>query len=69
VRIEDEELNFMKKAGKLEFGQIPALEIEGRMYVQSMSILRMLGRKYGYYPEDVETGWRVDSTIDAAQDT
>jgi len=28
----------------------------------------MLGRKYGYYPEDPEQGWAVDSTLDGLMD-
>ena len=28
----------------------------------------MLGRKYGYYPEDPEQGWLVDSTLDGLMD-
>ena len=28
----------------------------------------MLGKKYGYYPEDAYEAWRVDSTIDALGD-
>ena len=36
------------------------------MYAQSMSIVRMLGKKYGYYTDDAVTGWKIDSAIDAA---
>jgi glutathione S-transferase len=41
---------------------------DGKHLVQSWAILRFLGRKYGYYPEDPETAWKVDSTIDAVED-
>ena len=41
---------------------------EGKQLVQSWSIMRYLGRKYGYYTEDPETAWRIDSTLDAAED-
>ena len=33
-----------------------------------MSILRLLGKFYGFYPEDPVAAWRVDSVIDAAAD-
>ena len=58
----------VKASGNLEFGQLPAVEIDGKWYAQSNSILRMLGKKYGYYPEDAYQSWRVDSTIDAVGD-
>ena len=41
---------------------------DGKLLVQSWSILRFLGRKYGYYPEDPETAWKIDSTVDAVED-
>jgi glutathione S-transferase len=36
--------------------------------VQSWAILRYLGRTYGYYPEDPEVAYKIDSTIDAVED-
>ena len=68
VRINHEQLATMKEAGKLEFGQVPALEVGGHMYTQSMSIVRMLGKQYGFYTDDAVTGWEIDSAIDACQD-
>lgn len=63
-----ETLPEIKASGKLEFGQLPAVEIDGKFYAQSVAILRMFGKKYGYYPEDAYESWRVDSTIDAIGD-
>ena len=37
-------------------------------YNQSVSILRYLGRKFGYYPDDVEDAWLVDSAMDQTND-
>ena len=69
VLINGEVLKELKESGKLEFGQVPMLETEdGKNLVQSWAILRFLGRKYGYYPEDPETAWKIDSTIDAVED-
>ena len=69
VLINGETLQELKKSGKLEFGQVPMLETDdGKHLVQSWAILRFLGRKYGYYPEDPETAWKIDSTIDAVED-
>ena len=33
-------------------GQMPALEIDGELVGESNSLLRYLGAKYGYYPDD-----------------
>jgi glutathione S-transferase len=41
---------------------------DGKPHCQSWAILRFLGRKYGYYPEDPVLAWKIDSTIDAAED-
>ena len=58
----------LKESGKLEFGQVPMLETDGKRFVQSWAILRYLGRTYGYYPETPELAWKIDSTIDAVED-
>ena len=60
----------LKASGKLEFGQVPALELpDGRLLVQSNAILRYLGRTLNYYPtEDAFTAWRIDSTLDSVED-
>jgi len=42
-----------KASNKLEFGQMPGLELEdGTMLVQSTPILNYVGRKYKLVPED-----------------
>ena len=59
----------LKESGKLEFGQVPLLETaDGHRMVQSWAILRYLGRTYGYYPNEAELAWKIDSTIDAVED-
>jgi glutathione S-transferase len=58
-----------KASGKFEFGQLPAIEGNGKIYAQSGAILRYLGIRYGYYPvHDPELAWRVDSTLDSQED-
>ena len=44
------------------------VEIDGNKYVQSFSIMRLLGRKFGYYPSDIEQAYKVDSYIDGLND-
>ena len=60
--------------GKFEFGQVPALEItdaEGKVtqYTQTVSILRYLAIRHGYYPTDnAEQAWEIDSALDSVSD-
>ena len=68
VRINGEKLGELKAEGKLEFGQVPMLEHDGKHLVQTWAILRYLGKTLGYYPEDWESAWKVDSTCDAVED-
>ena len=53
---------------KWGYGQLPVLEKEGKFYPQSDSILRLLGREFGYYPTDAEAAYRVDNLIDLTAD-
>ena len=68
VRITGEDLQKMKAEGKLTYGQVPALELDGEFYTQSYAILRMLGKKYGLYPEDEKVAQRVDAVMDYIYD-
>ena len=59
----------MKKEGNLEFNQLPVIQWpDGTYYSQSQAILRALGFRYGYYPNDLTERYQVDSTLDAIQD-
>ncbi|CAE7752515.1 GST1, partial [Symbiodinium microadriaticum] len=52
-------------AGKLTYGQLPALEIaEGVFLAQSAAIMRYLGKKNGLYPADDVAAAIVDGVID-----
>ena len=59
---------------KFEFGQVPALEItdaDGKVtqYTQTISILRYLSIKHGYYPTDnAELAWEIDSVLACVSD-
>lgn len=69
IRLTPEDFAKHKEEGKFEFGQVPLLEVDGKKYVQSHAILRLLGRKHGYYPEaDLEAAWKIDSTLDSITD-
>ena len=49
---------------RFEYAQMPTLEEDGVILSQSMSIMRYLGREYGYYPSDSETAYWVDNLLD-----
>ena len=68
IRLTGEEIGKYKAEGKFEFGQVPAVEWEGKMYTQTNSILRAIGANNGLYSTDPHTMWRIDSTIDALSD-
>ena len=70
VTVDFPDIPELKAQGKLEFGQLPAFELpDGRFLSQTNSIIRYLGRTYGYYPEDdVHLAWQIDSLIDATED-
>lgn len=75
AKVEYEEVNYtfadmpeLKASGKLEFGQLPAVERDGKMYTQSQSILRGLGIALGYYPQDAYEAYLVDSYLDSIND-
>ena len=54
---------------QLEFKQLPAIADEnGELKVQTGAILRYVGKKFGYYPEDAEERYMVDSAVDAFED-
>lgn len=56
-------------AGKLAFGQVPLLEIDGLSLVQSMAILRYLGRTIGgWYKGSAAALAKIDMIADATED-
>ena len=50
-------------------GQVPALETpEGKVLSQSQAIVRYLGRKYGYYPQDQVQAYECDNLTELYAD-
>ena len=41
---------------------------DGTRLCESMAILRFLGRKHGYYPQDAKTKYYVDMLLDQYND-
>mmetsp|Transcript_114976 Transcript_114976/g.332230 ORF Transcript_114976/g.332230 Transcript_114976/m.332230 type:complete len:220 (-) Transcript_114976:97-756(-) len=59
----------MKESGKLAFGQVPMLEVDGKVQlVQTAAILRYLSKIAGVYPEDPLVAAKVDAALDGEND-
>ena len=54
--------------GKIAFGQVPLLEIDGLHLVQSHTIMRYLGRKTGWYIGDPAILAQIDLLSDGTED-
>nr|WOZ07760.1 glutathione S-transferase GSTs5 [Agrotis ipsilon] len=50
------------------FGSLPMLEIDGKLYGQSISITRYLGRKYGLVGDTPEDAMEIDQNVDLLKD-
>ena len=59
----------LKAMGFLPFGQVPALEVDGRVIAQTGAIARFCGKQAGLYPRyDDFAAAKIDEVIDAATD-
>lgn len=59
------EFSKMKENGKLPFGQVPMLEVDGKhQIVQSAAILRYLSKIGGLYQDDCLLAAKVDAALD-----
>jgi glutathione S-transferase len=64
-----DEFAAMKSSGKLAFGQVPMLEVDGKhQLVQTAAILRYLSKIAGLHPEDPVLAARVDAIMDQEND-
>ena len=57
IPFEDERISYeeiSKRRGNLPYGQVPVLEVDGKVYGQSNAILRWAGRKGNLYPEEFQ---------------
>nr|WOZ07762.1 glutathione S-transferase GSTs7 [Agrotis ipsilon] len=53
---------------KTPFGQMPVLEVNGKLYAQSHAICSYLGRKYGLAGDTLEDGLEIDQNVDLIND-
>ena len=70
IRIKGEEWPKLRAENpeKFEFGQLPMFEENGVFISQSNSIMRYLGKRFGYYPIDAMESWQADSIVDSIAD-
>jgi glutathione S-transferase len=69
-RMHANEFHDLKVSGKLAFGQVPALEVNGStMITQSAAIMRYVGKLTGLYPtgDDLYAA-KIDMIVDSEND-
>lgn len=45
-------------------GGLPCWEENGRKMNETNALFRYLGKKFGYYPKDLDKAWEVDALFD-----
>jgi len=77
VEFEDKRLTFeewgkekenMKSAGKVPFGQLPVLEVDGTLLAQSMAIGRFVANELGFTPSTNLGKAQADMIVDGCSD-
>ncbi|CAK9032594.1 Glutathione S-transferase 1 (GST class-sigma) [Durusdinium trenchii] len=67
-RVSYEGVKELNDQGKLPYGQVPILEVDGEIFSQSVAILRWAGRRAGLYPTETMQQLRCDSIEEALTD-
>ena len=60
--------NWAEEKSKYAFGQVPAVEMDGEVLVQSTAIMCKLGIKFGFYSKDPFEVYLIHWWIDAMED-
>lgn len=68
VRLGRDKFLEMKQDGRLPFGQLPALQVDDQLLVQSAAILRFVGKLANLYPTGSGSDDIYAAKIDAAMD-
>ena len=64
-----EERAAFKESGKAPFGQVPIMEVDGKVIAQTGAIARYCGKQGGFYPRDDDfAAAKIDEIIDTATD-
>ncbi|XP_007934331.1 glutathione S-transferase alpha-4 [Orycteropus afer afer] len=63
-----EQYEKLDKDGRLLFGQVPLVEMDGMMLTQTRAILNYLAAKYNLYGKDLKERVRIDMYVDGTLD-
>ncbi|XP_028629420.1 glutathione S-transferase alpha-4-like [Grammomys surdaster] len=63
-----EQFEKLKNDGRLLFGQVPLVEMDGMLLTQTRAILNYLAAKHNLYGKDLKERLRIDMYIDGIQD-
>lgn len=63
-----EQYEKLLKDGRLLFGQVPLVEIDGMLLTQTRAILSYLAAKHNLYGKDLKERLRIDMYVDGTQD-
>ncbi|KAM6181857.1 glutathione S-transferase A4-like [Erethizon dorsatum] len=63
-----EQYEKLQKDGRLLFGQVPLVEIDGMVLTQTRAILSYLAAKYNLYGKDLKERVRIDMYVDGTLD-
>jgi len=66
--VREEKIDHLKQSGILPFGQVPILEVNGKVISQSNAIARYVARKLGYYGCSPCEGAEIDMLLDCIVD-
>lgn len=66
--VRDRKLDDLKAAGKLAFGAVPVLEVDGKMLSQTQAIAVYAARLSGIHPEDPWLAAKVDECLGGCTD-
>lgn len=66
--VRDQTLADLKAQGKLTFGAVPALEVDGKMLSQTQAIVSYVGKLAGMQPESAWDAAKVDECINGCTD-
>ena len=67
-RVSFEEWPAFKSSGKLEFGQMPALEVNGNIYTQTLAIEHLVGKKHELLGSNAEEEYDILSLLCSRED-
>ncbi|CAK9820777.1 Glutathione S-transferase [Anthophora plagiata] len=71
IKFEDKRLTFEEWPqfkSQMPMGQVPILEIDGKLYHQSKAIGRLLAKKNNLYGKTDDEAYEIDATVDTIED-